>query len=344
MKKFKNFFKFGSLCLSACFIASCVSTETIEDPSRQNEAPSDEISIKLSVPQNVETRTDIDGFVLRYSVALYKLNNIYLGEFVDRQEITQTSANPSPTLKFSVDPGNYRIFIFADYIPSSYEAQNNRYQDYYYDTQDMAKQNISLKGFNGETLKQVSPDFFNNPNYECFYHFQDIEKTENKYDVTDKLKRAVAKVRFYDENITDENFEEITFSNFSTVPQFFMSNKIGGPSMSQRQLSDIKLTDLITDSYDNKKVLFYFYTFESSNSGQLGEYVITVKNKNGTSNTVSIQGNKIKAKANYVTTVKGSFISMLSPEDGDINVKLDTDLTWGNGSDKGEITINPFND
>ena len=343
MKIFKLFFKIGCLSLTASLLSACVSTETIEDPSSKNEQTSNELSIQLSAPESVGTRAGNDDFMLRYSAMLYEMNNTSLGELVKRQEITQTSSNPSPTLKFSVSPGKYRIYIFADYIPGNSDANSNGlYNDYYYDTQNMAKLNISLKGYNGETLTQITKDFFNNPNYECFYHVEDINKTEKRYDIDQKLKRAVAKVRFYDENITDDNFDEITFSNFSTVPIFFMANKIGSTSMTQRQLSNINLTELTTDSYDNKKVLFYFYTFESSNDKKLGEYNLTVKNKSGVSNQVSINTGKITAVANYVTTVKGSFISLLSPDDGDINVKLDTDLNWGNGIDNSEVTINPF--
>ncbi|MCH5236906.1 MAG: hypothetical protein J1E95_03810 [Muribaculaceae bacterium] len=305
---------------------SCVSTTTVEEP-KMADSEYEEISINFSVAKDINTRADADH-KLRYVAKLFRTSLISASNFVQRKDLIEgTEGN---TIKFKVDPGIYRVIIFADYIPSDFEAdENGIYPDYYYDTSSL-NESIVMLAFNDHKDK-ANP--INNDNYDCFSIYSSaIEKVEDKATVIDKLEltRAVAKVRFISNSIPEaENFS-LTLSKFSYYDTFYQTD--GTFLKSDFDDSLLRSLNFTKPSNLQNNELFFFYTLASGTTKQLQEISFKVVTDGETVET-NVPRATIPVKRNYTTTLKGKFayeeeIEIDNPEDYIILENMSAGQTW----------------
>ena len=339
---FSKFFKIKNVVpiLFLFFSASCVSTESL-DVSSPSDSSKNQITLLLSSPAEVSTRSDHDGFSLRYVAKLLKVNYGTNTTLIDRKEIIESSDNSENKIIFKADPGSkYYVYIFADYIPSESEKdKDGYYPDYFYNTK--SEDGVVTLNNHPEGGTKISPNFFNNDNYDCFNISHLVEKKNDEVRLSEPLQRAVAKVRFIDENLDEENFGSLKFSNLSYFPSFNHQDDTRAGALPLRS-SDLEHISIETASDPENKELFFFYTFSHSSKVNL-PYEIKFTTYNSAGEALTKQINEIPTQKNFITNVKGSFLSLegLSEDnpgndtpgtdetkEGDIILDLDYNQNW----------------
>ena len=348
--KINHFFKsFLATSLFLPMISGCSSTEII-DSKQEGIILGDEIILNLSSPESLSTRVD-DGHKLRYIAVIYEGT---LGgstfTFIDRKEITD-GENDRNTIIFRVLPNyDYKIILFADYIPSNYEKDENGYfKDYYYDTSMPVPPGDSQGGQGIITMRSfidsdgssiLSQHCINNDNYDCFSLAMDyIHKTEEVVEEDVILKRAVAKVRFVSTTGLAEDFKRITFSSFDFYNQFnIMGNDASRTwtTFKKDWLSDKSFSEM-TNPGENE--IFYFYTLAPTqatieNRLKKLEFSVETENESLKEINVSIEDFLLPVQRNSITTVKGAFLPGIQVEDpendgkGDIILHITSNQEW----------------
>lgn len=321
-------------------LSSCVSTEIIE-PEKGTQANSNELTLSFSSPADrLDTRAD-DSHKLRYiAFVIPESNGSYDWTTAQRQELIEDEKAKNEIV-FKVDPNQYyMIGVFADYIPSSTQDDGNGlYADCYYNTQTKNSY-ITLNANPGNT-SGVSKSFFNNDYYDCFSFKTTVYKEKTRKDVECELDRATAKVRFVDENATPENFSSLTFSAMSYVSSFVIQTQecVGYEDVKSTNLQNVKLTEM---SNPAEHELFYFYTLAGSKGGSivnLKGITFTATNTQNNSNTKNIPEYTIPIQKNFITTVKGNFVPVVTapdpgvttPEEDDLYLNVSVNDNWQTG-------------
>lgn len=325
---------FLSFLPAVILMNSCVSTDLVE-PSDEAASTAKEIVLNLSAPAEAATRAD-NGYKLRYVATIYRGKNANSwGNALDRREIID--GENSNRIVFQVDPkDDYAILVFADYIPKDTEpGANGRYADYFYNTNRMEK-TVYIRTTPGSDKTTVSPDFFNNPNYDAFFGQRQLYKDEAEVTVNLTLKRVTAQVVFRDNSEETGDcgivVNKLGYRNMYTLDNSMSSDPVGADN----NLGNIALQQTATIDSQNKD-LFYFYTLADLQTGQ--RYVSTqfkISKDGNETDPYSVM--EIPVKSNYRTIVSGKFVpedTSTSPpiEDpstkvGDIILNLSTDLQW----------------
>lgn len=337
-----DFFKMASVSGFICVsMLSCMNTETLDPPAQADES-SETISLFLSSPVDVTTRTE-DGYVLRYTVKLL-LHDNNGNKLLERKECLETGDKSQDVITFKVEPNKtYYLYCFADYIPVNSELDKDGfYKDYFYNTR-MAQENVISMITNPDGgSEKISKSFFNNDYYDCFMQYIEVKKKEAQETISAILERVTAKIRFIDENLTEDNFDKLLLSNMSiNISAIFETKQAQADrgTYSSKDLSHITFTE---PGNIDKKELFFFYTLAYSEQSLLNNIKFSTINSEGVSLETSISS--LPFQKNYITTVKGRFLSTDSGEEdpnpdgpgdeddgeGDIIVNLDTNKNWKN--------------
>lgn len=311
--------KASSLALfSFAFFSSCVSTETVEpEPSK---SMSKEIVLNLGTVPEVSTRAQ-EGYKLRYIAKIYQGSSSAAWEkHLDRKEIIDGESNNQ--IIFRVDPNaDYGILVFADYIPSNYQADSNGlYNDYFYNTSKNSKR-VMIRTTPGSDASAISTDFFNNPNYDAFYGLKKVHKdvTELKVDMT--LSRITSQVIFRDNSDNTGNCS-VKVSKLGVRRNFDLD--IAQSTAPSSESCNVTFSQDIS-SQGNKDVFFFYSLADLINSPQNVSASFSVTNGEVTTETIS--ATEIPVKSNYKTIVKGQFVPA-PVRAGDIILNLSTDYNW----------------
>ena len=330
-------FTFTSIA-SLFTLFSCVSTENIE-PEMPIEK-SDELVLNLSAPEALKTRAE-EGYFLRYVVKVFplSLDNSMISKNMRRVEILES---PDPTknkvvFKIGAD-STYQIIVFADYIKNAVsDVSTGWYNDCFYNTHYSEPYiqmytNPADNDTNGSgDLNSISNSFFNNDKYECFFISETIQKTAALKEKELELKRAVAKVEFIDETEKSGTFNSLIISSLKLNRTLYIREKGNASSSNTYNQSQIDTSNITP----NEESLFYFYCFANPITVN-SEVKIDVKFK-----TIIKEGEKEKTieaknllvRPNYITKVRGSFLTSLENTqeeiEGDLILDLSTNKTWG---------------
>lgn len=338
--KIKETFKIMGILSGLSLTAySCVSTETVEKPIDKDRL-GEEITLQLSAPESLKSRASSDH-KLRYVAKLYEfIKNDGGAQFktINRREAIESG--DITTITYNVDPDKiYIVYLFADYIPENSTADGNGYYpDYYYNTQSETDDRIRMITNPGKT-SGVAPEFFNNDNYDCFYFCSDtIHKSLLKRELDCTLKRAVAKIRFVDENATEEEFGSVSFSKINYLEEFGLELGMANASKTlSSQLSEIKIEKMGKPSTNE---IFYYYTLASDTKDQgLQDMAFTTVNKAGKSKSINVPTGA-HYRQNYITTIKGNLLEkgnndpgqdgpgLENPDFGDLILNMTTNQEW----------------
>ena len=336
------------------FMASCVQTETIDEP-REQETPSEDITLVLNAPADAcETRAE-DGYVLRYVVMLFEYNkNSSTNTLRERKEILENIDKSQNEIIFKGEVGKvYNVYCFADYIPAgSQQNSQGLYKDYFYDTNSSNEEVTIITDPKSGNSKKMAPEFFNNDYYDCFaISYVEKKKEETKMVLNSPLQRITARIRFVDDNLSADNFKSVTISSLGYKERY---SHMYGSVFSHNGSVKPDGAEFTTPGNIGEKEIFYFYTLAQKGKEDMpvANYSFTTINAEDFSLTTTLTSNKpIPFQRNYVTTVKGKFLSTETasqgpgdtdkePEDtgnGDIVVSLDTEKNWADP----EITYDP---
>lgn len=304
--------KMRLLCalLPALLATGCTSTDVVSpsDPEKK----SDVITLSVSAPEAYafpSTRAAHEGHQLRYVAKLYKgktTGSINVDNFVARKEML---ASAGSLIQFEApEKGDYTVAIFADYIPSDAEKNDNgSYGNKYYKI-DGNNDYIDILEHGDNTLPPYS---VNNDNYDCFVKVLRITKGDDAYEENVVLRRAVAKVIVQaNDGGRPDGVTKITLTKLSFMTQYSLDNGIAGANANKTNIS----VDLTFDNSGTE--LFYFYTFPAKKGsyyiqGQgLNEitFMIGAKDDSYVYNGCSISPSLFYPEANYIYRVKGDFL------------------------------------
>lgn len=313
---------------AAVMLSACASTDIIEEDAIKEK--SEEITLFLSTPEkNGDTRADNDH-VLRYTAKLFEGDYVKDGiNFRERKEVLATSGDP--TITFSVPVGTYTVVLFADYIPKdSQPDENGHYADRYYDTSS-EKEDVSMRAFTDKLGTVKLPyNCINNDNYDCFSNYRVIAKTEEKYERDVTLQRAVSKIRFVSRTDAPSPVKGLTFSKFSYLRTLSLVGGIASDFAPYQQMG-LGVLDPIAPSDIENNELFYFYTLAhiyGDATDQLKDLKFKIAFDDGSEREYEIGSGTIQFQRNYITTVKGPFLSDDLPDLGDIILHLSTSDDW----------------
>ena len=286
--------------------SSCISTETIEPQNPKDETSSDEIVLNLSAPKESKTRADQDHH-LRFVAKLFplKFDGAFEYDKMQRAEILGDKETDNK-ITFKVESGkNYKIVVFADYIPDA-NKQNDRYKDYYYDTSS-TDSSIAMNTTPGTPGTQFSTAFFNNDNYDCFGGVTGkITKEDQQIEINLTLERVVAKLQWVD---TSQDPGTLKTFKFDAL-QYFK-----GMELTELMGNDFKTSNPTINAEDlvkSDECLVFFYTFAQKTIRSLNIGFTTTISENRDPNTVTVEPNYINIQKNYKTIVKGNFLAQKS--------------------------------
>ncbi len=332
--------------LLTILLAACSST-TIDEQLPLTAADEEDIMITLSTP-NAYTfpssragETDIHaGHVLRYTAILYKsLKGITGGvgintakgeeNLVKRIELLDKDNVDKQIVFKGIEPGDYFIVVFADYIDENAEVSNEtgHYTDKYYDT--MTPAYITLKA-------QDDPKaYFNNDNLDFFIdHTDKFTKEKNQpktFDIT--LHRHVSKVQVKATGGNIEALKEIVITGCYTLPQLEMISG-SATAVEQKNISGNSLT--LTPV--NDALLYSYYTFctgSKDNALKGTSFTLTPNdgyefaNNEGFSITAA---HKIVPLANTIYTIQGAFLNTSTVPSNVADIKVTTNTNWETSS------------
>lgn len=335
-KEISNFIRGSIALLMAIAFMSCSETDIL---SSNEIIPDlgDEIVLQISSPESLTTRGVDDNHVLRYTAKLFSGSfNDQKVTFIERKQGIATNGDGA-VLKFSVKPGTYSVLLFADYIPSDFKPDaDGFYPDKYYDT-TIPSEEINMKSFvNVSGGEPIGYCCINNENYDCFSGVIDnIKKGEEKVEKFEELTRAVAKVRFVSATDEPSTISKIKFSKFDYYDNFTV---YGGSVMRNKTVEKLSAYQFDEMSDPSNKEVFFFYTFapaSDTNKNLLQEISFTISFNDKDDYVFTIPNATVKARKNYITTVKGPFLSEYIPEDpeaGDIILHLTSSGAWNNNN------------
>lgn len=316
--------------------SACVSTDVLDSPD--DGKVSENIVLDLMSEDRASTKAH-DGFTLRYVAKIYQKDGNNWGSApYDRKEILEGGTNK---IIFSVPANNsYKIILFADYIPSGSEKTGECYRDYYYNTvnplQTTNQRFVGIRTNPGDDSQTLSPEFFNNDNYDCFFASTEVYKDQNELVEKITLKRLCAKV--YIQDISPNSGEcEVTVSKLGVNPRYDYDNNTTTTTPSSTfdtQRFNTLLSDKVNVTADNKELL-YFYTLAYDQSSTVGIEI----NVNNAGKTKSTKITQIPVRQNYKTIVTGEFVDASpvsdipgigdqDPQEGDIILDLSVDDNW----------------
>lgn len=350
----KNVFK--SLLSATLIITlnSCISTTTLEPEPTDNGKTS--LVFNLLDDKNEDTRAvNHEGYKLRYVAKLYsgRPTNITQSAEPQRKEIIDgdiSELGNKNQLIFDVERGNYyTLFVFADYIPveSQYNSDKGGYEDYFYNTDvDGSRDAIQMLSYPGDKssikdtqIVNLSPNFFNNDNYDCFGGViaTDKPKTEEKIELNLQLYRMVSKVRFVDVTKMSGKLDAVV-NSFGYLSRFTLDEKEKNPAGWLKVNLNSTYQKILTQkefSGAEEQEMFYFYTFAPAGSNSNNYPSINFTLSDGVNETKTYNVESIPVKRNQITTVKGylfpGYVAPEEPGDGPLilNSSLgDSDDTW----------------
>lgn len=314
----KNLVYTTMLSMGIISLSSCISTEEVK--SSQKQEPSKAVVLNLNAPKEASTRAD-DSHLLRYTAKLFigSPSNIDQST-MQRKELVEGfkgELGNENQIVFYLDPNTqYTIYIFADYVPKDKVNLAGGASDYYYNT-TLANDQYRMYTNAGKNYTEIGEDFFNNDHYDCFIAMVSDAKNEGKNEHNVTLKRAVSKVRFVD---TSKNTGVYNITGSSLKQCYIITaaqGTIGAMGDETYRFSGLSIADKkdLTSSEEEKE-LFYYYTFANSGiNSTTNNIVFNIKGEdNSFDKTYEIKN--IQARQNYVTTVKGLFLSDKdTPED-----------------------------
>ena len=294
--------------LSVLFLTSCVSTEITEPVSESLKEENSRLVLTMSAPAEVSTRA-MEGYKLRYIAKIFSGYTKQNWQLIQRQEIID-GENDNNEVVFSVPAdANYSIIVFADYIPQEYtKSSDGTYKDYFYNTKSNQK-NVILRTTPGSDSQTVSPQFFNNDGYDCFYGMEKLRKEAPEVVVNMTLKRVAAQVKF--EDISENEGEATVKVNKLGVRKqldFDESPVTTSPSSSEadKSLGNILIAEDVDINPDMKDV-FYFYTLaDLITAKQYVSVEFSVTKGEIVSDPFTVT--EIPVKSNFRTIVKGSYL------------------------------------
>lgn len=325
-----------AVSLFISFLASCVSTRT-EEPETNEDATSP-VVLSIQAPAETLTRAG-NNFKLRYIARIYSGTSSQSWSLLQRKEIIDGDGAGNKIV-FSVPAQNsYTLIVFADYIPSDYTAGSNKlYTDYFYNT--AASFSATMRTTPGSDSSAVSPDFFNNENYDAFYGYQVIYKEEAEYKVDMTLNRTTAQVIFRD-NSGNTGTAGIAINKLGARKRidFGESPMTSNPGKEADTALGNFLIDGTAEVNDTDKDLFYFFTLADAVSGPQNVSVEFTAN-NGSVTGQASNVTSIPVRVNNRTIVSGSFLPSSAKEEepgltdppstsaGDIILSVTTDTDW----------------
>ena len=326
---------FSFSLFASSILASCVSTEILEPESPQD--TSKQIVLTLTTPEEASTRAD-NGYKLRYTARIFKGSsaNAWAKTPVDRQEIIdgeEYEGKEKNQIIFKVEPNdNYGIMVFADYVPVDYQPDNDGYyKDYFYNTKE---KRIIMRTTPGSDEEVVSPEFFNNHNYDAFFAIQTIYKDIEEVVLNMSLKRATAQIVFRE--TSDATGDCSIIVNKLGVRRLFdqdINQTFDPPSSeSSKNRGNINLPQTASVDEENKDLFFFYSLAHTANTTQHVSTEFKAFNDNHITDAYSVK--EIPVKANYKTIVKGAFHpnAYFKPEEdtkaGDIILNLSADYDW----------------
>lgn len=327
--------------LSAVFAAAmitivtgCATTEVVDTPSG-NEEKGEAVTLNIACPDAAKATRAGNDHALRFSAIMYEGGSIKDASVSQRKE-KLASEEGSATITFEVPPGDYTFVVIGDYIPkvdadsdgvfeNPDPDESGLYQDTYYDTKSEKEKIWSLAFKN----KNVSKDFFNNDNYDCFASSITLTKEEAEINQDITLNRIVSRISLVSTTEAPAEIDNISIEHFD----FFSAYLYGVKDTNQNHGNDSeykipKLTVESTFSEDNNE-LFYFYTLAPKAKAEPLYYMyVTVNFKDNSSRTTTILDKKIYPQSNYKVKVAGPFLSAAPVDKGPINLILTTDDSW----------------
>lgn len=289
---------------SLFLFTACVSTQTEE--LAQTAEKSGKVVLNISSPDKDKTRAGSDH-KLRYTAKLYFGNTATGLTFKERQEIIEGDVADNK-IEFEVPTRqSYTILVFADYIPSTSQLSQGSYGDYYYNTQ--SDNSYTMNFTPQSSANTLTASFFNNDYYDCFSGAVTGQKPETLVEHPMTLKRAVAKVRFADNSGKSGNVS-LSVSKLE-VYQMLMQSGVMNSASQKKTLSPSDLSvyssSAISPGSDNLSDILYFYTFATEGTSTTNNLNCTFTLEGASKQTYEVKD--IRVQQNYVTTVKGDFLT-----------------------------------
>lgn len=321
-----------TLLLSAC------SSTSIEEPNPPASADADDLVVTFSTPNAYifpSSRADEEGIHaghdLRYTAILYKSLTGTTQEGINGtanqvQRIEQLSKNGNKIVFRSIPEGNYFIVAFADYVDENAKPTDGHYPDKYYDT-------MSSPNYITLLPQDDEKQYFNNHNYDFFlYTIKSFEKKKNhpqEFNIT--LKRHVSQVQVAaTSNGSIDALDQIKIKNW------FVFDKMDLISGTASESKDMPKKNVYIDAANRtSKLLFFFYTFNVSETGSmLGTTRFELMNKDGygfTKAEHTLQS-LIRPLPNLIYKVQGDFLSTSKVPSKVVDIKVTADENWDNES------------
>lgn len=296
--------------LALSFFSACTTQQEEEFEAAVN---TDEVKIMPKITDvlldPISTRAG-GRVALRFVMEAWQLDADNTTKMVVRREL-KTENTYGATFTFEVEPGEYRLLFWADYIDAGAVADvNGYYADKYYNTKESA---TLYQGLKAVTINSAAYEI-NTEFRDAFYASCDFVKESGKGLLMDKqiLERAMAKL------ILTERSEQAFKASKSlsvtyTVPSVFSVEK---GKQTGADVYNVSYTDLpLVGDYDEKRgyTLCYDYLFAAKAGYTLGSISLKGKNANNveyTNNTVATKA--ITIKQNTPTVVKGTNMLMSS--------------------------------
>lgn len=316
----KNFFYLALTMIMVLFTA-CSQEEAPGTPDIQSKR----VSILAQLPtEAMKTRAlpSKDGHDLRCILEIWSTGNN--PELMYRDEkLALEAVDNKLSFEFTLDPGDYKFLMWADFVISGTGQTNGHYADKFYDTNDL--KNI--------TLKDASL-LYNTDACDAFFAAQEFTKTEDidSFDAT--LKRPFAKLIVSEKN--KANFAKcakVTINH--KVPQGF-NVEDGSVSTTLIEATSTEVAPLGTGDADLK--LFSYYVFAAIADDALGEIKLTFKdaeNKELRSTAIPAGVSVIR---NRCTQAKGHLVA-----EATVNGSLDVDFSddWESGTEENVDPVDP---
>lgn len=304
---------------------SCVSTDILEPESSQDTEK--RLVLNLTAPAEAATRAQ-DGYKLRYTAKLYSGNDGNANTLeVQRQELIDGETGPGGVenqLVFYVPEGyQYTIFVFADYIPESFEPKSTTglYDDYFYDTAMDSKNVMKMLPTPGnKKINELSPSFFNNDFYDCFGGVAVLEEKKTSKEVRFDLElyRLVSKVRFVDTSSLSGSID-VKLASFKYLQGYTLRNnknyETGGFLETYTFKNNLTIFRNKDFTGEEEQEILFFYTFASIGSTEKPGIELILTDYINQTEANSIYVDKIDVKRNHITTVKGNLLPGLAADD-----------------------------
>ena len=284
--------------LFAAFLSSC----TQEEMAGDSDAVSKRVSLSAELPGSIaNTRAQISVPATHKLRCILEVWTRGTASSVLAYRAEQAvEAGGVPTFDFELDPGDYSLLMWADFIEREATTEDvsagngveyTHYADLFYDTSDL--KNITIKD---------AAAMFDTDLCDAFFLKEDIDKTEDAVIRTVTLSRPFAKLIAVEKN--DEDYAEITGLSVSyDVPAGF--NVSTGEPLGQMLTAGYAKDEM--QSEDN--VLFTNYIFASSLNGySLPVVSITLNSTIGNASCEMAAGS-VTLPRNHQVRAVGTFLA-----------------------------------